>query len=591
MNRARAVAWWIVPSLVCLAIEWPGFTAWFRGDDFAWLGLGAGVHSLHDLLAALFHPFAQGTIRPLSERAFFLVGFWLFGMDPLPFRIVIFATQFANLALMAAIERRITGSAAAGFAAAIFWAISDALVLPLGWVCVYNQVMCAFFLLLAFYFMLRGNRMLEWIAFLLGFGAMELNVVYPVLAIAYAPRQWRRKLPMFAVSIAYAVMHYLVAHPPGTGEYAFHWTGAMLRTLGVYWTWSVGPVFLWTPFVAPAWLIPAGVALISAGLLAWLVGRRTPLFFLGWFVITIAPVLPLRDHRIEYYIYVPVIGICWLGGWALADSWSRGGFRRAAAAALTLLYCAMVVPRTIAASRVNHNLTERVRNLVEGVASAHEQHPNQAILLDGVDTELFYNGIVDRPFRALGIYEVYLTPGSEGSIAPHPEWGDPTDFVLTPNKGAKEQLVVYDVRGLQLRNITSQYLSRAVATEFPRRIDAANPLEAYLLGPEWYGIDGDHRWMGKRASFRIGDEHKERLYLHGYCPEGQLSAGPLPVRVTINGVPSDARIHSAGSFDLSFVLPNANETELWVVIEVGRTFRAGSDTRDLGLAFGTFEVR
>jgi len=28
-----------------------------------------------------------------------------------------------------------------------------------------------------------------------------------------------------------------------------------------------------------------------------------------------------------------------------------------------------------------------------------------------------------------------------------------------------------------------------------------------------------------------------------------------------------------------------------VVVEVNRTFRAGSDIRDLGLAFGEFEVR
>jgi len=43
MNRARSAAWWAAPSLLCLILYWPCVTAWFRGDDFAWLG--AGIYS------------------------------------------------------------------------------------------------------------------------------------------------------------------------------------------------------------------------------------------------------------------------------------------------------------------------------------------------------------------------------------------------------------------------------------------------------------------------------------------------------------------------------------------------------------------
>ena len=139
---------------------------------------------------------------------------------------------------MAAIARRLTGSATAGLFAAIFWVINDALIQPLGWVCVYNQVMCAFFLLLAFYFLLRRFEALQWLAFLLGFTAMELNVVYPAIAAAYtllcARQYFRRTLPMFAVSIAYVLMHVALAPAQKSWDYAFHFTSGMLRTLGVY---------------------------------------------------------------------------------------------------------------------------------------------------------------------------------------------------------------------------------------------------------------------------------------------------------------------------------------------------------------------
>ena len=80
MTRVRAAAWWAAPSLLCLLLFWRGFTAWFRADDFAWLGSGIYVQNFHDLLVAIFGPQAQGTIRPLSERIFFMAGFGIFGL-------------------------------------------------------------------------------------------------------------------------------------------------------------------------------------------------------------------------------------------------------------------------------------------------------------------------------------------------------------------------------------------------------------------------------------------------------------------------------------------------------------------------------
>ena len=125
MSRARALAGkaahWLSPPLVCLALHWYDFRAWFRTDDFAWLGLTRWIYSWRALWYALFLPLAEGTIRPWSERAFFMAGYSLFGLNVLPYRVVIFATQFASLILVAWIGRRLTGSAAAGWLATLFW--------------------------------------------------------------------------------------------------------------------------------------------------------------------------------------------------------------------------------------------------------------------------------------------------------------------------------------------------------------------------------------------------------------------------------------------------------------------------------------
>jgi hypothetical protein len=627
-TRLASAAFWLGPSLLCLALYWRGFTAWFRADDFAWLGTGIYIQNLHDFLLAIFAPQAQGTIRPLSERAFFMLGFSLFGLDALPFKMVVFATQFANLALVASLGARLTGLRWAGFFAAVFWVLNSSGIEPLGWSCVYNQVLCGFFLLLAFHFLLRyvetGERrynLFQWAAFLLGFGALELNVVYPAIAAAYTllctatqsePRpsgrdkHFRRTLPMFAVSIAYALAHNAAAPAWKTGGYAMHFTGAMFRTLGKYWTWSVGPTFLFTPYYLPKWLLPAGIAVVSAGLLGFLAwklhaGARAALFCLVWYLAVLAPVLPLRDHQTEYYVFLPVIGLCWLAGWAAVSGWRAGACGRAIAVTLAVIYALMGVPTLVATSQWNYAITMRVRNLVEGAAGIHERHPSKSILLEGVDTDLFWNGVLDRPFRLFGLDHIYLAPGSEKHIASHPDLGNIGDYVLPADVVAqalkREELVVYDVRGPRLRNITTVYAALPRDSALPLRVDAASPLTSYLLGPEWYESDGDHRWMPRRASLRMGAPATpgQRLYLRGSCPDEQLRLGPLPVTVTVDGVPLPATAIRPGenAFELVFALPDSavGKAEMRVTVEVGRIFRPSSDPRDLGLVFGAFEVR
>lgn len=569
-------------ALFCAALHWRAFLSWFRADDFAWLGLGLGVHNLPDLLRALFAPLAQGTVRPLSERAFFMGGFALFGLDPLPFRIVIFATQFANLALVTAVGDRLTGRRGVGLCAALLWTLHSSMTEPLGWISAYNQLLAAFFLLAALYCLLRGWWAAQWIAFLLGFGAQEMNAVYPIVAAAYLyghdRTKWRRTLPMFAVSFAYLVAHAIVTPVHRTGDYAMHFTGSMLRTLGRYWMWSVGPSQGWTPGGVPWWIVPVGVAAITLGLAAF-ARRRVHLaaFCAVWFLATLAPVLPLRDHRMEYYVFVPLIGICWLAGWALLEG------RRPIAVALLAVYVATVLPRTIAASTWNLHMAERARELVEGVAAARSLHPGKTLLLDGMDYDLYWNTVEDQPFRLIGADPVYLAPGGELPANPFTLPADLVDNALDAGR-----MEVYDVRGPRLRNITAEYASRRL----PLRIDVASPTAAQLLGPEWYPADGDHRWMPRNATVRMGGPGTagQKLYIHGTCSREQL---PLTITATVEGRALAPVVVREAGFDTAFGLPDdvVGQRQIRISLQVSRTVQPRNDRRELGIALGTLEIR
>ncbi len=126
------IAWFALPMLFCLWLNWLGLKTWFTADDFAWLGLRPRVHDFSTLGWALFHPFAQGTVRTLSERAYFLVFSSLFGLNVIPFRIAAFLTQFAAIGFLMAVLRRLSGSALAAFLAPLLWCCAAPMAMALG---------------------------------------------------------------------------------------------------------------------------------------------------------------------------------------------------------------------------------------------------------------------------------------------------------------------------------------------------------------------------------------------------------------------------------------------------------------------------
>lgn len=620
MTRVGRAAYWTIPSLLCLALYWLGLKAWFFQDDFAWLGLHQMVHRPQDLWPVMFAPMAQGTIRPWSERGFFLLFYSLFGLEALPFRIWVFLTQFANLLLLCSVTWRLTRSRAAGFLAPILWMVNSALAAAMSWTSSYNQVLCAFFLLLAFRLFLQyvetGERkyyVWQWVVFLLGFGALELNVVYPALVFSYALFCARKYLwqtvPLFAASAIYTAAHNRVSPGSKTGVYAMHWDSSMVTSFATYWRWAMGPERMENLGYGPPWLIATGTCVLLGAVAAfvlWKLYRREWLaaFCVSWFAIVLSPLLPLRDHVSYYYNTIPVIGLAILGAWAVVEAWKSGTVARIGAIVLAIVYVASNATVTEAQTRWNFQRSRALRALVRGVERAHELHPGKMILLKGVRSELFWTGFADRPFRLLGISEVYLVPGSEDQIDAHPDIGEPREFVLPPAPTLmalkQGQAVVYEASGERLLNITGFYSKLALSTwkpELPRSVDAGESLYSDQIGKGWYAIENGYRWMSQEAEVRLGAPKSagQKLHLSGYAPEELLRAGPLHLTVSADGValstftlqPKDLQ------FDLTAEMPAASvgKVETLIRLTSDRAYVPPQDGRKLSLAFGKFRIQ
>jgi len=618
-SGVRKLALSALALLLPAILYWGGLVAWFQRDDFALLSLRSLLANGRSLLAVLFAPVAQGTIRTLSERVFYISFSAMFGLNALPYRAAAFLTFAAALLLLQDVCAKLTGSRAAGFWAAILWLVNSALATPLSWTAVYYELLCAFFFLLDFWLLIRyaetGERrfyIAQWVTFLAGFGVLELNVVYPALAafyaLCYAPRLLRKVLPLFAPSIIYMAVHILAAPLPSAGLYKMHWDWHMLPTLVTYAAWSLGPAWLSLVGVHSLFLRVALTASLAAGLigfLIWKLRRRQwrILLFPAWFVIVLSPLLPLRQHLSYDYLTVPLIGLAMWAGAAVVSGLEAGAWKRIATMLLVATYIAVSIPIGHSLIQLFHDRSIRARDFVYGVASLNKTRPDRIVLLKGVSAELFDDAIYPRALQLVGVREVYVLPEEEHRIIGGRPLESAASFFIDGARQrqvlTEDRAVVYDVTN-GVRDVTAEY--RAAFGGLPEndlasRIEMGDDSHANQLGPSWYPREGSYRWMPKRASVVLPGPRGpgEKLYLKGYCPAAALQSGALGVEVTVDGekLPVVSVRNPDAEFSFSFTMPAdaTGKAKIAIELEVSRTFHAPGDPRELGLVVASMEIR
>lgn len=598
----RRALWWLVPALFCLYFHWPTLGFWFRADDFAWLGLRLSVNDPASLARVLFEPQAQGTSRFLSERGFFLLFETLFGLNALPFRIAVLAAMIANCVLLAAVTRRLTGSEAAAVIAPVIWTVLAGLSSAIGWLSSSNQIWFALFFLMSFWFFLNRWMIACWLVYLAGFGTLESIVVFPAVCVSYAlladRGRLRAALPLWIPAFLYTGLHFAVLgrinRDPAYTKYFD--PASLLDTARFY---------LGMALHGNGWMPAAGVALaILLTVAAWLALRRefTALFGLAWFALMIAPVLPLRDHRMLYYLAAPGMALAFTFAAAIAGAARVHRALAVAAAAAALLVISPNTQQSRWIQAWHRSRTAETRALVEGVAAARANHPRKAILLDQVSNELFWDAVFDNPFRILGISRVYLAPGAEAAIDSHPEWGGINEWIVPPKAVRQwfldDAAAVYAWNDGRLVNVTATWRAKAAAlgSELSPFVDAGDPAFADQLGSGWHELEANRaRWMSGRAtvSLNASKAAARELVISAYAPAALLEAGPVELSARINGIDAGRETVRTGDTRFEIVMPlkTALSGNVDVELRASRTIRPAGDGRELSFAFGTIQIR
>ncbi len=580
----------LAAAAVPILFFWRTLGIWFLADDFAWLGLRLSIFNVQDFLRALCSPMAQGTVRFLSERAFFLGFETLFGLNAIPFRIAALAVAAAASVLLAEAAWRLTGSRRIAILTPVLWTSHFGLAAAMGWLSSTNQVWVSALLLAAFAAFTSGRLWVTVACVLLGFGALETMVVFPVLALAWAWWFDRQRLQaalwLTVPSIGFAALHLFVIPKPATDPaYLAHLDPKSLAaTLGYY----LRLAFQWP-------------GLLLAPIAAW-VARGRALWFGGiWFLALIAPVLPFRDHRLEYYLGAPSMAAAFLIALTAERLAERGLAARLASAALLGAVLFTQLPEGRRILDWQRQRSRAVRSLVSGVLAARELAPRKAILLQGISNQLFWDGIFDNPFRIAGVSRVYLAPGAERVIDAHPEWGGINAWLIPPSSARRmleeDAAVVYEPRGAQLANVTVDWrrVAEGLGTELSPFVDVADPAFQAQVAGGFYPIEGKGRWMGPKGSVRLSAANAlaGEVVVTGYHPPA--AAALIRLRARVGGRLTAERQLAEPGQPFELILPVeggiAKAAEVTVELEASPTVRPAGDGRELSLILGSIQLR
>jgi hypothetical protein len=479
----------LLPLALLVTMYGPSMRAWFQQDDFAWLHLNRWMPAGSSFWYQMFSPQAQGTIRPLGDRLFFTTIVKLFGVNAVPFHVVILATQAISVVLLVKIVHRVLGAPVYGALAALLWTVNSAMATPMTWASPYNQVLWGCLVLAAFSFRVqyedtRAKRYLwaEWAAFLLGFGALELNVVYPLIAMCYvalySKGTWKSLLPHSMVAAVYAVAHVIAAPLPKTGAYATAWDLRIFSTLAQYWNLALGPLeharirglSQTAAWAATALITLAAVILILTAIrfvaaakpadetspgVGW---ARAALLGAVWFIAPLMPVLILPDHVSGYYLFVASAGIGMLGAAGLAAT--RNWWSRAFVCAVLVLYAGTNIPAAYAVRDWTIDRTLQVKALYDALAQIRRQiPPGTCVLLSRVTNDQFWAGYEGVRQYVPELQNVFLAPGADASISPP---GAAVKYVMDSAE-AREKLqsgscAAFDIRNGEARKIAGTRL-------------------------------------------------------------------------------------------------------------------------------------
>lgn len=229
MQKNRLIKTFIFIYLAVFVIFFQTFSLYFIQDDFFLLDISRADNLIK--FCHLFFPNSEVSwYRPLSSQVFFFFGQTLFGLNPLPFHIIMFLTHLLNIYLVFYFVRRIINRENIAVLSALFYGLSSIHFITLAWPATYSFILGPTFCLLTLIFFIKKKISISVLFYLLGLLTSEVGlfVIFPILFYEFLNRKKKYNLIYLCNLLPYIIFIFIfiifrkIAFPiNSSGPYSF----------------------------------------------------------------------------------------------------------------------------------------------------------------------------------------------------------------------------------------------------------------------------------------------------------------------------------------------------------------------------------
>jgi len=378
----------------------------FQGDTIHWFY--ARHKTFHDFLAGFLSLDSGGWYRPLTNGSVQSLLFPALGLNPTGYRVVqyvLFLTATVAVFKLAALltERRL-----AACLATLYFSLHTVNAYTTYDLAFVPEVVYSLFYVCAVFFYLKHRHAAALVCFLASLCSKEAAITLPATLFAidviFNRKSIRRSLAdvrtYLLVAVAYVlfVVGYLGVQRPafqalGNGNspdagYRF----ALDKTIGenadvaATWAFNIPREWMTESRGTTGWMLGflKGFRIVIALLGVWILlkpERKILLTALAMFVIAVLPALPLVNHFLPYYLFLPLvgfsiaIGIILDAAYGKALSWSPSGAKLAMCATLAILFaiCIASVRKDARENRMLGRSANLALNSLQDLQASHPQ--------------------------------------------------------------------------------------------------------------------------------------------------------------------------------------------------------------------------
>jgi hypothetical protein len=314
----------------------PALDNFFSADDWFHLRVSQVVSPQEFINFFSFSQTPQfaGSYRPLSTQTFFFLSQSLFGLNPIPYHLLVFLIFSLSLYLLYKVTLEMFGNNRFSCLAVFIYGISATNFTRLYFLSAFQEILLVTLVLASVLAYFRSCRALSLLIFVFALMSKETAIVLPgiILIIDWYRKQlnFRRLVPFFLILSVYGYLRFV--HLGGVAGESYIWDFSpkkALNSLFWYGLWSLGaPEFLvdyvgsglkvlpkfftdlssWS-YVILAYTL-AGCATFAALFLARIETSRKRVALGGSiFIASLLPVIFLPWHKFTLELGLPMVGV------------------------------------------------------------------------------------------------------------------------------------------------------------------------------------------------------------------------------------------------------------------------------------------